>query len=153
MIAGGGRPAMAQSSTVDPLVVNAVVPLLSVLLGGALTYWLNVRARRRGQVENLFNQAITAVAVADASRHYLSAAFFKKPESMSDAEYRETTVQIERAAIENLAQRAGEAREALGRVLQYEPAVKPHYQTADSVVKHADEIIALLAAARDRVRG
>ena len=51
------------------LVVNGAVPVLSVLLGAGLTYWLNVRQRRRSTVENLFDQAIAAVAVADAAQH------------------------------------------------------------------------------------
>lgn len=50
---------------------TAVLPLVSELLGGALTYWLNVRDRRRSFIEDLFNSAIAAVAVADASKSYL----------------------------------------------------------------------------------
>jgi hypothetical protein len=42
-----------------PIVLTtAVLPLLSVLLGSALTYWLNVRARRRTFIEDLINAAI-----------------------------------------------------------------------------------------------
>lgn len=55
----------------DGLIVNALVPLSSVLLGAWLTYVLNVKSRRRTNVEDLFNQAIGAVAVADSSSHYI----------------------------------------------------------------------------------
>jgi hypothetical protein len=51
-------------------VLAAIVPLLSVLLGADLTYALNVRTRRIGQVEDLFDAAIAATAVADACQHY-----------------------------------------------------------------------------------
>jgi hypothetical protein len=34
------------------ILTTAVLPLLSVLLGGALTYWLNARARRRTFIED-----------------------------------------------------------------------------------------------------
>jgi hypothetical protein len=136
--------------SVDSILINALVPLASVLVGGALTYWLNVRYRRRGQVEQLFNEAISAVTVADASLHYLSAGFYARPAGMSEDEHREMTVRIERDAIENFARRAGEAREALARVMPYEPAVKPFYVVADAIVKRTDEILTLLRAARDR---
>jgi hypothetical protein len=49
---------------------DVVVPLASVLLGAAITYWLNVRTRRRTKVEDIFHDAIAAVAVAQASRGY-----------------------------------------------------------------------------------
>jgi hypothetical protein len=43
------------------------LPLLSTLLGGGITYWVNVRQRRRTYVEDLFNAAIAAVAAAEVS--------------------------------------------------------------------------------------
>lgn len=132
------------------LVLNALVPLGSVLLGAALTYWLNVRSKRRSYVEDLFNQAITAVAVADASRHYLGQ-LSHPPTELGADEYRQLLAQIARVAIENHFHRTGEAREALGRVLQYEPAIRAYYQDAEAVTRQPDDIIALLTSTRDRL--
>jgi hypothetical protein len=67
---------------------GAFVPVVSVLVGGGITYWLNVLARRRAHVEDQFNTAIAAVAVADASRHYLRSV--GRPVGLSDAQYRTT---------------------------------------------------------------
>lgn len=63
------------------------MPLLSVLLGAAMTYWLNVRTRRRNHVEDAFNEAIAAVAVADASKSYLRRV--AQPAEMSAADYQQ----------------------------------------------------------------
>lgn len=66
--------------------LNVTLPLVSVLLGGAITYSLNVRTRRRSYVEDLFNQAIAAVA-ANASIDYLTNV--GRPAHLSDDEYAE----------------------------------------------------------------
>jgi hypothetical protein len=43
-------------------IFDALVPFGSVLLGSSITYWLNVRSRRRNLVDGYFDDAITAVA-------------------------------------------------------------------------------------------
>lgn len=48
---------------------------------------------------------------------------------------------IERTAIDNNAQKSGEAREALAGVLEYEPRVRACYQDAEVVLKQPDEVI------------
>lgn len=50
--------------------LDAFLPLVSVLLGAGLTYWLNVRQRRRNAIDDIFAAAIAAVAVAAAGKHY-----------------------------------------------------------------------------------
>ncbi len=55
-----------------------------------------------------------------------------------------------KTAVENHAQRCGEAREALASVLPYEPAVKQYYENAEAVTNQADAIIDLLQDARRR---
>ena len=64
-------------------VASVVVPLFSVLLGAAMTYWLNVRSRKRNHIEDAFNEA---VAAADASKSYLR--HVSKPAEMSTDDYR-----------------------------------------------------------------
>jgi hypothetical protein len=132
---------------VGNLILGAVVPLTSVLVGAALTYWLNVRTRRRTQIEDLFNEAITAVAVADASRHYIPQV--ARPAHMTDEAYTDLLGWIARTTIENHTQRCAEAREAIARVVQYEPSIRPHYQDATAVTDRPEQILALLVTARD----
>ena len=127
---------------------SAAIPLVSVLLGGALTYWLNVRARRRSRIEDLFDDAIAAVAVADASKSYLRSV--EKPAALSDNEYRSLLASIARNAVEVHMQRAAEAREAIAKIIQYEPKVRPFYKDAEAITSRADEIIRLLTEARKR---
>lgn len=135
--------------TVAPVVVAAVVPLLlSVLLGAAMTYWLNVRTRRRNHVDDAFNEAIAAVAVADASKSYLRRV--SKPAEMSAADYQQLLADMGRTAVDGHTKRCSEAREALARVLPYEPAVKQYYENAEAVTNQADAIIDILRPAQRR---
>lgn len=50
----------------------ALIPVLSVLAGAAITYWLNVRSRKRTRVEDIYHDAIAAVAVAAAARNFIT---------------------------------------------------------------------------------
>lgn len=134
--------------TAAPVVMAAVVPLLSVLLGAAMTYWLNVRTRRRNHIDDAFNEAVAAVAVADASKSYLRRV--AKPAEMSTADYREVLAGMAKTAVENHTKRCGEAREALARVLPYEPAVKQYYENAEAVTNQSDAIINVLREAQRR---
>jgi small neutral amino acid transporter SnatA (MarC family) len=138
-----------EDGAVTTVLINVIVPLSSVLLGAALTYWLNVRERRRTLVEDQFNAAITAVAIADASQHYIKQ--FARPEHISDDEFAELLTAIARAAVEGATKRAAEAREAIARVIQYAPDMKPFYEDAQVIVERPDEIIDALRQARARV--
>jgi hypothetical protein len=130
------------------IAINALVPIASVLLGAGLTYWLNVRGRRRNNIEDAFNAAISAVAVADASKHYLKQT--AKPDHMPDRMYRDLLAEIAGNAIRNHTQRCGEAREAIAKVMQYEPRIKAFYEDAQAITDHPDEIVSLLMGARSR---
>lgn len=123
-------------------VLNVLAPLVSVLLGAGITYWLNVRARRRNQVGNLFADAMAAAAVAEASKDYLRNVSWagQSPEELSDFQ-----AHLGRAAAENHVRRVAEAREALARVMPYRPELGPFYRTnLSAVYEQTDEIIALL---------
>jgi hypothetical protein len=53
-------------------VVNIALPLVGIAVGAVITYVLYVRARRRTYIDDLFNQAVAAVAAVDASVDYTS---------------------------------------------------------------------------------
>src|SRR5215470_13374047 len=80
-----GRRPIRHNMPMLSSVMNATVPLASVLIGAGLTYWLGIRTRKRTFVEDLFNEAITAVAVADASQHYIRDV--TQPQALSVEEY------------------------------------------------------------------
>jgi hypothetical protein len=46
-------------------VFNAIIPLVSLLIGSGITYLVNVGSRRRNYVEDLINQAIASVAAVE----------------------------------------------------------------------------------------
>ncbi|MCA1671754.1 MAG: hypothetical protein LC799_05970 [Actinobacteria bacterium] len=95
-----------------------------------------------------FNEAIAAVVVADVSKSYLHR--ISKPAEMSTDDYRALLTGMAKTVAENHTQRCGEAREALARVLPYEPAVKPYYENAEAVTNQADAIINVLRDAQRR---
>lgn len=119
--------------------LSAIVPLMSVLVGAAITYWLNVRTRRKTFIEDQFNMAIAAVAVADASKHYVRSV--ARPEGLSESQYQDLLADIAKAAVENHVKRAAEAREALARVMQYDLRIKAFYEDAQAVTDRPQEII------------
>lgn len=131
------------------VVINALVPIGSVLLGAGLTYLLNIKNRRRNFLEDNFNSAIAAVAVADASQHYLK--HVSRPDNMPENVYHTVLAEIAKTAIENHTRRAGEAREAIAQVVQYEPRLKQFYTNAQAVTDRPEDIINLLVEARDRL--
>lgn len=61
------REAIEMMSLMDALVAFAL-PLGSTFLGAGITYWINVRNRRQTKREDVFHEAIGAVAVVEASR-------------------------------------------------------------------------------------
>ena len=131
-------------------IINAIVPIGSVLIGAGLTYWLNVRARRKNYVEDQFNVAIAAVATADASRSYLKR--LARPDNMSEHAFQGVLAEIARAAIENNMRQTGLAREAIARVAQYEPQLKRFYKDAQALVENSDAALEILIRARDRLK-
>jgi hypothetical protein len=132
-------------------IIDALVPIVSVFLGAGITYWLNVRGRRRNFVEDQFNAAIEAVAIASASEYYMKTV--ARPDHMSEQAYQELLTDIARTAIETHTQRTGQAREAIARVAQYEPQVKPFYMDAQAVVNQPEAILNILVKARERFAG
>ncbi len=127
--------------------LNLLTPLFSVFLGAGITYWLNVRARQRTHIEDLFTAAIAAVAAAVASRDYISSV--APWPDLSREEYVAFLNQIRREATANHLQKVAAAREALARVAPYRPDLEPYYRANTAAVyEQADEIIALLREGR-----
>jgi hypothetical protein len=123
-------------------VLDALVPLASVLL---------VQVSRTGSTsanggaptgDDLFTQAIAAVAVADASKSYLREV--ARPAYLSEQQYQELLASVARSAVENHLGRATEAREAIARVIPYRPELREYYQDAQAVTDQMGEILRAL---------
>jgi hypothetical protein len=132
--------------------LDAVLPLASTLLGAGITYSVNVRVRRRTYVEDLFNQAIAAVAAAEASVNYLSGT--GRPQHLDDREYEELQKWMVTEGLKNWTIKCAAAGEALARVLPYHDelaSLLPFQPDTDN--RTAAETIAVLKrglAARQR---
>jgi hypothetical protein len=130
-------------------IVTPIVTLASVLLGAGITWWLNVRTRRSNRIEDLFDAAIDATAVADASVNwgYLAG---MRPAGMTDEDFQALSRQLNLDGYTNYFKRAGEAREAIARVARYEPRVKPYYQSPLFLPEQIREVTAILTEGKSR---
>lgn len=133
------------------LALNVLTPLVSVLLGAALTYWLNVRTRRRSAAEDLVNAAIAAVAIVEANASLGPRVVAH--EVVDPERGRKIAADLILSAIENHNKRGLEAREALARVLAIDDRVRPYYLDEDAVFDRSEEIIAVLKQIRSAVAG
>ncbi|MEV0273280.1 hypothetical protein AB0H43_31300 [Hamadaea sp. NPDC050747] len=67
----------------DSTAMSALTTIASVLLGAALTYWMNVRTRRRTAAEDTVDAAIAAVALVEVNSRM--APQIVLPEGIDDA--------------------------------------------------------------------
>lgn len=88
-------------------VLNAGLPLASILLGAGITYWLNVRTRKQAAVEDLFNSAIAAVALADVANNYVGHA--PRWNGATDEDYQQFLDDLRRQGLTNAIQKIQQA--------------------------------------------
>jgi len=128
---------------------DVLLPLISTLLGAGITYAVNVRDRRRTYVEDLFNQAIAAVAAAESSVNYTAGA--GRPLHLTDAEYSDLQKWMVSEGLKNWVGKCADANEAVARVVPYHPELAsalPLHLDVDRLGR-AVELIAELKRGRD----
>jgi hypothetical protein len=131
------------------LLASVVVPLISIAVGAGVTYWLNVRARRSMQFEDVINAAITAVAVEEASRSAITRVV---ADQLDPADRTELQAAVIKAAIENHNVKNMQAREAIARVMTIDRGVRDYYLDPDGVSDRSEEIVEHLSRLRDSRR-
>jgi hypothetical protein len=134
-----------------PDYLHAVVPLVSVFLGALVTYWVNVRTKRRSSAEDLVNAAIAAVAVAEANGR--SAAYVNLPDRIKQSDGEELMRRLILGAIESHDLRTHEAREALAKVMTLDGRVREYYLDPEAVFQRPVEVIQVLTEIRDQIVG
>ena len=124
--------------------VSIFLPIASTFIGAGITYGINVRQRRRNYVEDRFNEATAAVAAASASQRFINAADPERVDLSGEA-LQNFNRELRKRGIENEAQKAAEAWEALAKLSPYVPEVADYYKKDNlAVFDQADEIIALI---------
>lgn len=129
----------------------ALIPVLSVLAGAAITYWLNVRARNRTRIEDIYHDAIAAVAVAAASQNFITQVGPWR--GATTDEYDAFTSRMGQEGNERYINAVADARSAIARASAYEPGLQRFYaRTSGSEFSDAfaDEIIAAIRQALAR---
>ncbi|MCI0688895.1 MAG: hypothetical protein L0Y54_16935 [Sporichthyaceae bacterium] len=131
-------------------VIDAVVPLASVLVGAGLTYWLNVHQRHQTAIDNIFAGAIAAVAVAAAAKHYQPRIL--RGDYMTEDEHRAFQAWHERTTLETYIRSTAEARAAVAKAAPYAQQLATYYENPSAVGERPAEVIAALLDARDTWR-
>lgn len=132
---------------------SAGLPFVSVLLGAGITYWTNVKQRRRTKVEDIFHEAIAAVAVASASREYWSDVLLP---GASGQEQEDFNKEVRRVALWDAIKANAQARAAVARASAYDPSLQAFLSgpIAESMTDaHAEEVMRHLRQGVARVRG
>jgi hypothetical protein len=130
--------------------LDALVPLASVLIGAAITYWLNVRSRRRNLVENYFDQAVATVALVISTVSYVPH-YGKWHEAVSGKERIELEKEVAREATLNHMRALSSARDAVAKCVPYRPTLEPFLEEPVLYFQdHAQEIIAELRKGSSR---
>lgn len=124
--------------------LTTVLPFVSVVLGALITYVTNVRHRRRTKVEDVFHEAISAVAVAHANKNFITS--LGPWQGATPEAYAEFTSQLGREGNLNYARAVAEARAALARASAYDATVRQYLGATEDVYERADEIMAHLRA-------
>ena len=122
------------------------LPFGSVLVGGAVTYFSNVRQRRRGDVDDVFIEAAMAVNLADSAQAYMTEV---NSPLLTSTEHEVLRKELTLDGVRNDTRREQEAREALARASVYEPSLS-RYCIGDSIWigRHGDEIRQALVSTR-----
>ena len=127
---------------------EAAVPLVSVLIGSAITYGLSVRSRRRSRAEDVFHDAIAAVSVAVAAADFITAVGSWK--GATPEEHARFVAQLGMEGSANYVRAVAAARAAVARASAYEPALRAFSGTNPAEFgKHADAMIEMLRARID----
>lgn len=121
--------------------LNTVLPLVSVLLGAAITYGLNVRVRRRTHIDDCFNEAIGTMAVVISSMSYVPH-YGKWHPDVTEQERITLEKEVAREATLGHMKAIAVARDALARCVPYRPDLLRHLNEPVLYVQdHAAEII------------
>lgn len=122
--------------------IAVVLPFVSVLIGAGLTYAFSVRQQRRSRVEDVFHDAIAAVAVAHASHDFLTQMGAWR--GASPDEYAAFTSELGREGNLNYVRAVANARSALARASAYDPTLREYLGATEDVYERADVIQAHL---------
>jgi hypothetical protein len=124
--------------------LDAIVPFGSVLVGAAITYWLNVRTGRKAKMDDILHDTIAAVSVAAASSNFITEVPPWK--GVTEADYAAFSEQLGREASHDFVRAVAAARAAVARASAYVPELRA-YATGDIrqlAFQQADEITAIL---------
>jgi hypothetical protein len=141
------EPLSGEDRSVNAL--NAALPLISVLIGSAITYLLNVRTRRLSKIDDLFHDAMAAVALVVARQKWVNSVSVIEGSQLQERDA--LWAQLDREGVENYARSIADARAALARASAYAPELREYFFSADmdTVYNRADEILSKL---RSRLR-
>lgn len=128
-------------------VIAIVLPFASVLLGAGITYLVGVRTRRRTKVEEIYHDALAAVAVAVASHDFIAS--LEPWRGATPEETQAVNAQLAREGNLRFVEAVADARSALARASVYDQRLTEFIQPRSGggraiIYVRGDEIMRLL---------
>ena len=124
---------------------DVIVPLVAVLLGGAITYLVNVRERRRRRVEDILAQAIGAVATVIATSDFVQRIEWP---GASPEDREAMNREVARDSIRAWVKAVGDARVAVAHASAYVPELAVRLRASpNAFTRDAEATVALLQTA------
>lgn len=122
--------------------MQMLISAAGVGMGAAITYMVNVRDRRRRHVEQLFNDAIAAVAAAEAAMQFINNV--PSEAGLSSARAADLEQDLREESYRRFVQLVALAREALAKVVPYREDLRPYVVDQSSVYRSAEQVTAEL---------
>lgn len=124
--------------------LDTVLPFLTLFVGGLIAYWVNVRTQRRAKIDEVFHEAIAAVAISESRRNFITGA--GPWTGASDDEVAAFGGRLEREGQERFASSVADATAAIARASVYNEGLR-HYSKLEHNELHeqADAIMARLS--------
>lgn len=124
--------------------ITRSLPVISVITGAVITYLFTAHRGERERIDKLFNQAIAAVAMLQAARHYVSGVERIQGLRLNPAQREEFEIELRKEGVRRFDKRATECREALASVYPYCPAVWTYVERYEISEDEAHAVIVLL---------
>jgi len=121
------------------VIVQITTSLAAVFVGATVTYFVNVRERRRRHVEDLFNAAIAAVASAKAATMFINNV--PADAGLDEGTAMTLALQLRSDGYRQLVERIADARSAISGVTPYRDDLAEFLEPIDAVVENSGEII------------
>jgi len=134
--------------------ISAVSALIGVVVGAVLGPWVNARVARHDRIQARFDDAIAAVRVVQALRHFPTSIphEYLDPEGVADSEVLEFNRVTRRDSVTEFYRAMRDARTALALVQGSDPVIKGALSKWEITEVDAEALVGILERSRKHLR-